>query len=124
MADTLIVDDNPDASELIALSLGRRGHDTRVAVDAPSALALLEDFVPEVVLLDISLPIIDGYELAQMIRDRVAPHRVEFIAISGYGQQADLDRSKAADFALHLVKPVSIARIEQGIREATPPTRQ
>ena len=115
----LVVDDNRDAAELIAMSLAQRGHVSRVAVDAPSALALVKDLLPDVVLLDIDLPVVDGYELAQLIRASVAPHEVQFIAITGYGQAADRDRSDAAGFALHLVKPVSIARLEQGIRDAT-----
>ena len=120
----LVVDDNPDAAELISLALGRHGHDTRVAIDAPSALEQLKNFVPDVVLLDISLPVIDGYELAQMIREAVAPHRIQFIAITGYGQPADLERSKTAGFALHLVKPVSTAMLEHGIHVATRATSE
>ena len=117
----LVVDDNPDAGELIGLSLSGRGHDVRVAIDAPSALAIVKEFVPDIVLTDIDLPVIDGYELAELLRASVAPHRVEFVAITGYGQPDDRKRSQDAGFVLHLVKPVSIARLEKAIRDVTSP---
>jgi len=117
----LVIDDNPDAAELITMFLAKHGHDMRVAVDAPSALALVKGFLPEVVLLDIDLPVIDGYELAALMRVSLAPHVIQFIAITGYGQPADYQRSADAGFALHLVKPVSIARLEQAIRDVTSP---
>ncbi|MBA3451501.1 MAG: hybrid sensor histidine kinase/response regulator, partial [Deltaproteobacteria bacterium] len=115
----LVVDDNHDAGDLIAMSLTARGHDVRVALDAPSALLIVKDFVPEIVLTDIDLPVIDGYELADLIRASVVPHVVQFVAITGYGQPDDRQRSQDAGFALHLVKPVSIARLDQGIRDVT-----
>ncbi len=115
----LIIDDNHDAGDLIAMSLTARGHDVRVAVDAPSALLLVRDFIPEIVLTDIDLPVVDGYELAELLRASLAPRVVQFVAITGYGQPDDRQRSQDAGFALHLVKPVSIARLDQGIRDVT-----
>ncbi|MDQ3368162.1 MAG: ATP-binding protein [Myxococcota bacterium] len=115
----LIIDDNHDAGDLIAMSLAARGHDVRVALDAPSALLIVKDFIPEIVLTDIDLPVIDGYELAELLRASLAPHVVKFVAITGYGQPDDRQRTQDAGFALHLVKPVSIARLDQGIREVT-----
>ena len=116
-AKVLVVDDNEDAGELIGMSLAARGHDVRVAIDAPTALAIARDFSPQVVLTDIDLPVIDGYELAELLRASLVPNVVQFVAITGYGQPDARKRSDDAGFALHLVKPVSISRLDQGIRE-------
>ena len=116
-AKVLVVDDNEDAGELIGMSLAARGHDVRVAIDAPTALAIVRDFSPQVVLTDIDLPVIDGYELAELLRASLVPNVIQFVAITGYGQPDARKRSDDAGFALHLVKPVSISRLDQGIRE-------
>jgi PAS domain S-box-containing protein len=114
----LIVDDNTDAAELLAVLLERLGNTTRVAYDAMSALRMLDDFEPELAVLDIGLPEIDGYELARRLRARVAGARL--IALSGYGQQADRDRSASAGFDAHLVKPVAVATLKSVISNLEP----
>ncbi|WP_437798850.1 ATP-binding protein [Sorangium sp. So ce693] len=113
----LLVDDNLDAVELLAESLGAMGHATRVAADGPSALRIAEEFAPDVALLDIGLPVMDGYELARRLREQPAGERVRLIAITGYGQEADLRRSKGAGFETHLVKPIQIDRLTALIEE-------
>ncbi|WP_433934228.1 ATP-binding protein [Sorangium cellulosum] len=118
----LLVDDNLDAVELLAESLGALGHTTRVASDGPSALRIAEEFAPDVALLDIGLPVMDGYELARRLREQPAGERVRLIAISGYGQEADFQRSKGAGFETHLVKPIQIDRLTELIEE--PPARR
>ncbi|MDC0680798.1 ATP-binding protein [Sorangium atrum] len=117
----LLVDDNLDAVELLAESLGAMGHTTRVAADGPSALRIAEEFAPDVALLDIGLPVMDGYELARRLREQPAGERVRLIAITGYGQEADLRRSKGVGFETHLVKPIQIDRLTSLIEEPPAP---
>jgi PAS domain S-box-containing protein len=103
----LVVDDNVDAARMIAHALAAFGVDTRMAFDGPSALTIAADFQPEVALLDVGLPVMDGYELAAALSSAGA-HPPVLVAITGYGQDADRARSKAAGFSLHLVKPVDL----------------
>ena len=102
----LIVDDNADAAELLSEMLRTIGHTTQVAHDGPHALRVAADFKPTVALLDIGLPVMDGYELARRLRGEWGLAEVRLIAITGYGQQADRRRSEEAGFDAHLVKPV------------------
>ncbi|WP_437549571.1 ATP-binding protein [Sorangium sp. So ce367] len=118
----LLVDDNLDAVELLAESLGASGYTTRVASDGPSALRIAEEFAPDVALLDIGLPVMDGYELARRLREQPAGERVRLIAITGYGQEADFRRSEGAGFETHLVKPIQIDRLTSLLEE--PPARR
>ena len=111
----LIVDDNEDARLLLSEILRAIGHDVRTAGDGLEALKLLETFVPEVAVLDIGLPGMDGYELAT--RMGVAAPQAKLIALSGYGQESDRVKSHAAGFARHLVKPVDIRRLLDSIGE-------
>jgi PAS domain S-box-containing protein len=104
----LIVDDNEDAAWILAETLSLIGHDVRCAHDGPSALRMALDHVPEVALLDIGLPVMDGYELAARLRAEPRIAAVQLIALTGYGQPGDRQRSHDAGFAAHLVKPVSI----------------
>ncbi len=102
----LVVDDNQDAAELIAEALAAAGHDVRTAFDGPAALAISQDFGPDVVFLDIGLPVMDGYEVARRMRAGGKP--MTLVAITGYGQESDRKRALAAGFDSHLVKPVPI----------------
>ena len=111
----LVVDDNRDAAELMQESLQALGHEARVAFDGPSALAVVEEFAPDVAVLDIDLPVMDGHELAARIRALAGGTRL--IAITGYGQTIDCSRSREAGFSLHLVKPVALEKLEDGIRQ-------
>lgn len=106
----LLVDDNEDAAMLMADVLKMCGHQVEIAHDAPSALDRLERFTPEIAILDIGLPVIDGYELAARIRERLG-QTVRMLAVTGYGQDHDRSRSKAAGFARHFVKPVDAAEL-------------
>ena len=110
----LLVDDNEDATEVMSLLLTSRGHTVRVANDGMGALALLPEFEPEVAVLDLGLPVMDGYELA----NRLSAHHargIRLIAVTGYGQLKDRARTAAAGFDLHLVKPVSIEDLEAAL---------
>jgi PAS domain S-box-containing protein len=102
----LVVDDNADAAETLALALGMAGHDVRSAADAPSALEVASGFRPEVVILDIGLPGMDGYELARRLRVEEKGDTIVLVALTGYGQEEDRRRGAEAGFDHYLVKPV------------------
>ena len=107
----LIVDDNQDAARLMAAMLSHRGHATSVALDGPSALRVAQDFEPEIALLDIGLPGMDGYELAGRLREIPGLADLRLIAVTGYGQESDRQRTAAAGFATHLVKPIDLLEL-------------
>jgi signal transduction histidine kinase len=109
----LVVDDNEDAAELLSLSLSRRGFDVRVAHDGAEALRVASEFAPEVAVLDIGLPGMDGYELAERIRAEADGHAPRLIAVTGFGQPRDRERSAEAGFVAHLVKPVKLEELER-----------
>ena len=103
----LVVDDNVDAAESLARLLKRLyGQDVRVSHDGPGALESAAQFFPEVVLLDIGMPGMDGYEVAQRLRQDPNFSPLKLVALTGWGQETDRLRSKAVGFDLHLVKPV------------------
>jgi PAS domain S-box-containing protein len=102
----LVVDDNVDAAEMLAELLRASGYTTSIAHDGPMALEVARTFHPEIVLVDIGLPVMDGYELARRLRG--LQDGLRLIAVTGYGQQCDRDRSRQAGFDAHLVKPVSL----------------
>jgi len=104
----LVVDDNEDAAELLAEALGARGHEVAVAFDGPSALGLLARFHPRVALLDLGLPVMDGYELARRLRALPGGRGMSLVAVTGYGQGPDRRASAQAGFDVHLVKPVDL----------------
>jgi CheY-like chemotaxis protein len=113
----LVVDDNEDAATMIALSLRRLGHTLRVVHDGPSALAIAVEFLPDVALLDLGLPGMDGYELARRLRALPGLARVRLVAVTGYGQDRDRALTHEAGFDLHLVKPVERARFKAVLDE-------
>jgi CheY-like chemotaxis protein len=102
-----VVDDNLDGAEMIAGLLKQVGHDVRVAHDASRALSIGDAFRPEVAILDLGLPVMDGYTLGRELRERLGDAAPILIALSGYGQDRDRRKSQAAGFRLHLVKPVN-----------------
>jgi signal transduction histidine kinase/ActR/RegA family two-component response regulator len=115
-ARILIVDDNADAADLLASALGTRGYDTQVAHDPDEALALARQHAPQLALLDIGLPGMDGYELARHLRAEPALGALLLVALTGYGQPADQARSRAAGFSEHLVKPASTQQVQAVIQ--------
>jgi signal transduction histidine kinase/CheY-like chemotaxis protein len=102
----LIVDDNQDAADTLAMLLGASGFDTRVAYDPRSAIEAVDSFRPALAVLDIGLPQMDGYELARHLRSRKPRYAGALIALTGYGQQKDVDKALEAGFDAHLTKPV------------------
>ena len=103
----LIVDDNQDAAELLAEFMSSLGFIVQVAYDPPAALALAVDFQPHIALLDIGLPIMDGWELGRRLRTLLSAN-AKLIAVTGYGQERDRRLSNDSGFAGHLVKPVDL----------------
>ncbi|AUX44276.1 PAS domain-containing protein [Sorangium cellulosum] len=114
----LVVDDNEDAVTLLTLCLKRWGHDVAVAHDGLDALALAREYGPDVAVLDIGLPGIDGYELARRLRREPSLERCMLIAASGYGQDIDRQRAFEAGFDEHLLKPVELAALMRLLAKA------
>ncbi|HEX9400419.1 MAG TPA: ATP-binding protein [Anaeromyxobacter sp.] len=113
----LIVDDNEDAATLLADFLAEAGHDVQVAHDGPAALAAVDGSRPEIAVLDIGLPVMDGYELAARLREKLGAAAPAFVCVTGYGQPRDLDRSGAAGFRRHFVKPADPTELLAAIEE-------
>lgn len=116
----LVVDDNEDAGRMLALLLREQGWTVRVAHDPVAALAAVDAAMPTLALLDIGLPGRSGHELASDIRARPGGDRVKLVAITGWGQEADRERSRKAGFDRHLVKPVDPESLLQVIHELLP----
>lgn len=102
----LIVDDNQDAAELLASLVEHLGYQAMIAHDGASALGLVRERRPDVALLDIGLPVMNGYELAAHLRADPSLQKLRILAITGYGQPEDLQRAAAAGFDAHLLKPL------------------
>ena len=102
----LVVDDNVDAAESIAMLLSLEGYEVHSVHTAQEALDVAQSFQPQLVLLDIGLPGMDGYEVARRLRTQQRIERLHLVAITGYGQQSDRERAREAGFDEHLVKPV------------------
>jgi signal transduction histidine kinase len=111
----MVVDDSVDGAESMSILLEMLGHEVRVMYDGAAAIAAASEFRPEVVLLDIGLPGIDGYQVARALRAGPATAGALLIALTGYGQDSDRQRTKDAGFDHHLVKPASLDDIERVI---------
>jgi signal transduction histidine kinase len=103
----LVVDDNEDLAEVMSDLLRELGHEVLVAHDGPEALRVLRSFPAEIALLDVGLPVMDGLELARRIRADAGRAMPRLVALTGYGQPSDREKTQAAGFDLHLTKPVS-----------------
>ena len=113
----LLVDDNEDAAAMLGIYLGKLGHVIHIAHDGLEALDAATEFGPEVALLDIGLPVMDGYELARRLHQAPGVGPLMLVALTGYGQESDHERSREAGFDLHLVKPVDRARLELALQK-------
>ncbi|MGI8560808.1 MAG: hybrid sensor histidine kinase/response regulator, partial [Luteimonas sp.] len=107
----LVVDDNIDAAESLALLLGMEGHELRLAHDGGAALEQAFAFLPDIAFVDIGLPVHDGYEVARALRADQRTSSVFLVAVTGYAQEEDRRRSAAAGFDLHFAKPVAVEMI-------------
>lgn len=119
----MVVDDNADAAETLVTLLRLCGHEACAAGDAQGALQLAPAFNAQVYILDIGLPGIDGYELAGKLREQAGPAPVTFIALTGYGQDSDRERSTRAGFDVHLLKPADLPQLQRALERALQPPR-
>ena len=109
--DLLVVDDNVDSAESLAMLLDISGFETRVANDGLAALDAVQAKLPKAIILDISMPGIDGYEVARRLRARYASDELQLIGLSGYGDADSRRQADAAGFDHLLVKPVNVDAI-------------
>ncbi len=113
----LVADDNHDSALSLAMMLSIMGHETRTAHDGESAVTTAESFLPDVVLLDIGLRKLNGYEVAQRIREQAWGASMFLIAVTGWGQDEDRQRSSEVGLNVHMVKPVEPAALERLLAE-------
>jgi two-component system, chemotaxis family, CheB/CheR fusion protein len=113
----LVVDDNADAAESLALVLRLHGHEVWVANEGREALAVADRCRPDVVILDIGLPGMDGYHLVRSLKGRAHTAKATLITVTGYGQPEDVERARAAGFDHHLVKPVEPSTVNSLLGE-------
>lgn len=114
----MVVDDHDDARELLATLLDTHGYETSTACDACEALQIAAAKAPDVVVLDIGLPGMDGYELARRLRELPGLAQVRLIALTGYGAATDRERSREAGIDAHLVKPIDVAMLKRSFVQA------
>jgi CheY-like chemotaxis protein len=119
----LVVDDNEDGASTIATLLAMWGYVAEVAHDGPSALRLVEHVAFDIGVLDIGLPVMDGYELAGRLRRLPGGQQMRLIALTGYGQSADRKRSFESGFDVHLVKPIDVTTLATTL-DALPVSRR
>ena len=105
------MEDNADAREGLRLLLSYAGHEVETAEDAPTALEKLRTFRPEIALIDIGLPGVDGYALARLARETPEARATYLVALTGYGQAEDRNKARSAGFDAHLTKPVDPVRL-------------
>jgi CheY-like chemotaxis protein len=115
----LVVDDNKDAAESLAMLLRTAGAEVHVAHNGPGALEQFESRAPHVVLLDIGMPDMDGCEVARRLRELAPAERVALVALTGWGQDEDRRRVREAGFDHHLVKPVDLASLQALLGRST-----
>jgi CheY-like chemotaxis protein len=114
----LVVDDNVDAAQSTAMLLRAWGHSVRVAYSGQEALQAVDNAVPEIVLLDIGLPVINGFDVARRLREQPQFDDTVLAAVTGYGQPEDRRRSQEVGFDYHLTKPVDPAALEEVMKSA------
>jgi CheY-like chemotaxis protein/two-component sensor histidine kinase len=113
----LVVDDNEDAVEMLAEVFRSKGYQVRSAHDGPAAIRVCSEFNPHIALLDIGLPVMDGYELAERLRQLPGNDRLFLCALTGYAQEADRERARAAGFDRHFVKPLDFDVLDRALGE-------
>jgi PAS domain S-box-containing protein len=111
----LVVDDNADAAAMLDMLLRSLGHETRIAHDGLDAVRVATEFRPDIVLLDIGMPGLDGFEVARRLRSLERDRPMKIVAVTGWGQDADRARTREAGFDLHLVKPVDAKDLAQAL---------
>lgn len=117
----MVVDDNRDSADMLALSLRLMGHQVRAHYDPLEVVAAAVAFSPDLIFMDVGMPVLNGFDLATRVRaqfqsDQVRPY---LVALTGWGQEEDRRRSEAAGFDLHLVKPAELETIERVCRDVS-----
>jgi CheY-like chemotaxis protein len=115
----LVADDNQDAADSLAMVLQLSGHEVRVAHGGRAALTLAQTFRPDVALLDIGMPDLNGYEVAKELRRELGGSGIFLIALTGWGQDDDRQRAKDAGFDHHLTKPLDLDTLETLLANCT-----
>ncbi len=116
----LVVEDSADARQSLRMLLELAGHEVETSEDGPAGLARVDTFHPDVALIDLGLPGMDGYTVAQELRPRPETKSIRLVAVTGYGQAEDRRRALAAGFDLHVTKPVDASMLEEMLGPATP----
>jgi len=114
-----IVEDNKLQAQSLAILLEMMGYQVRTASDASTALSMIAEFVPQVALIDIGLPGLNGYELARRLRDLPQLRDITLIAQTGWGTEDDREQARQAGFQHHLTKPIDHKRLEEILAQAT-----
>lgn len=114
----LIAEDDHDTANGLARLLTHMGFESRVCYTGLQCLACVEEFQPQIVLLDLGMPEIDGFKVAERIRESASASRPVLVALTGYGRQVDRERTARAGFALHLLKPALAGDIKTAIEQA------
>tara|TARA_R110001606_G_scaffold263789_1_gene412420 strand:- start:106 stop:1005 length:900 start_codon:yes stop_codon:yes gene_type:complete len=113
----LVIEDNVDAAESLAMLLEMKGHTTRKAYNGKSGIKIAEEFNPEVILLDIGLPDIDGYQVAEQIRQQAWGKKIFLIAVTGWGQDKDKEFAKYSGFNQHMTKPIDFQKLNSLLQQ-------
>ena len=109
----LVVDDNQDTAQSMAELLEILGHESKVAYESTQAVELAASFQPQIVLLDIGLPLVDGYEVARMMRQEVGLKDALLVALTGYGRDEDREKARVAGFDMHFTKPIELDALQK-----------
>jgi CheY-like chemotaxis protein len=120
----LIVEDNLDAAEMLELAVSHLGHATRLAHDGAAAITAATQFTPDVIFLDIGLPVMNGYAVAQALREMPELDRVHIAAVTGWGQEEDRQRAREAGFDSHFTKPLAPSALEDLLATIAQPIRE
>jgi signal transduction histidine kinase/CheY-like chemotaxis protein len=115
----LVVDDNVAAAKTLSTLIKMLGNDVRTATNGQEAVEMAEEFQPELIIMDIGMPVMDGYDAARTIRSMPWGQHVRLVALTGWGQESDIQKSRSAGFDQHLVKPVELAAIQSLLSGAT-----
>jgi CheY-like chemotaxis protein len=118
MLRILVIEDNRDAADGLARLLEHMGFESQACYTGRHGLECMDHFRPQIVLLGLGMPDMDGYEIAENIRERHGAKQPILVACTGYGRAADRDRTARAGFALHLLKPVSVDQLKATIEQA------
>ncbi|MBX3155056.1 MAG: response regulator [Deltaproteobacteria bacterium] len=117
----LIVDDHPDTAEVLAVMFQVLGHESQIALSGAAALLAVREFDPEVIVLDLELPDISGYEVARALRDTTYAHGTFIAAVSGWGRAEDVARARRSGFDAHFRKPIGLSRVRDILLAIEPP---